>query len=91
MLRLVPYRLLAQMGTEKISASSFYLFFYVCNDSANAVEDFGKLFFAKRQLFLKISKNWKKIDFGSFLMHISLYEGTMRDRAKNASEGYLHG
>ena len=77
------------MGTEKISASPFYFFFYVCNDSANAVEDFGILFFANRQLFLKISKNYKKIDFERFLMHISLYEGTMRDRAKNASEGYL--
>ena len=79
------------MGTEKISASSFYFFFYVCNDSANAVEDFGILFFANRHFFLKISKNWEKIDFGRFLMHISLYEGTMRDRAKNASEGYLYG
>ena len=48
-------------------------------------------FFANRQLFLKISKNYKKIDFGRFLMHILLYEGTMRDRVKNASEGYLYG
>ena len=79
------------MGTEKISASPFYFFFYVCNDSANAVEDFGILFFANGHFFLKISKNCKKIDFGRFLMHISLYEGTMRDRAKNASERYLYG
>jgi hypothetical protein len=33
-------------GTKKNSGSWFDLFFYVCNDSANAVEDFGILFFA---------------------------------------------
>ena len=45
------YRLLAQMGTEKISDSPFYFFFYVCNDSANAVEDFGILFLQIGSLF----------------------------------------
>ena len=75
------------MGTQKISASSFYLFFYVCNDSANAVEDFDIIFFANRQVFLKVSKNYKKIDFERFLMHISLYEGTMRDRGKTPLKG----
>ena len=69
---ILNYRLLAQIETEKISADPFYFFFYVCNDSANAVEDFGILFFANRHFFLKISKNCKKIDFGRFLMHISL-------------------
>ena len=55
------------MGTEKISASPFYFFFYVCNDSANAVEDFGILFFANRQFFLKFSKIYKKkINFEAF-------------------------
>ena len=51
----------------------------------------GIIFFANRQFILRISKNYKKIDFGRFLMHISLYEGTGRDKSKNASEGYLYG
>ena len=85
------YRLLAQMGTKKISASSFYLFFYVCNDSANAVEDIGILFFANWQFFLKFSKIYKKINFGPFFMHISLYGGNRGNTLKIASEHHLYG
>ena len=76
------YRLLVQMGTGKISASPFYFFFYVCNDSANAVEDFGRLFFANGQFFLKFSKIYKKINFGPFFMHISLYGGNRGNTLK---------
>ena len=85
------YSLVVEMGTEKISASPFYFFFYVCNDSANAVEDFGKLFFANRQFFLKFSKIYKKINFGPFFMHISLHGGNRGNTLKIASEHHLYG
>ena len=59
-------------GTKKNSVYRFDLFFYVRNDSASYVEDFGILFFANRQFFLKFSKIGKKINFEPFFMHISL-------------------
>ena len=54
-------------GSKKNSVYWFDLFFYVRNDSASGVEDFGILFFANRQFFLKISKIGKK----SILNHFS--------------------
>ena len=48
-------------------------------------------FFCKKATFSEDFEKMEKIDFGRFLMYISLYEGTMRDRAENASERYLHG
>ncbi len=59
-------------GSKKNSVYWFDLFFYVRNDSASGVEDFGILFFANRQFFLKFSKIGKKINFEPFFMHISL-------------------
>ena len=79
------------MGTEKNSVWPFYFFFYVCNDSASYVEDFGILFFANGQFFLKFSKICKKIDFEAFFMHISVYGGNKENTAKTAYERYLYG
>ena len=75
------------MGAEKNSVSPFYFFFCNRNDSACCVEDFGIPFFADKQFFLKFSKICKKINFEAFFMHISIYEGTMRDRAKTPLKG----
>ena len=58
------------MGTEKISASPFYFFFYVCNDSANAVEDFGILFFANRHFF---SEDFEKLGKNRFWAFFDAY------------------
>ena len=79
------------MGTEKNSVSPFLIFFYAHNDRASYVEDFGIPFFANRQFFLKFSKIYKKINFGPFFMHISLYGGNRENTAKIASERYLYG
>ena len=48
-------------------------------------------FFANRQFFLKFSKIYKKINFGPFFMHISLYGGNRGNTLKIASEHHLYG
>ena len=53
-------------GSKKNSVYWFDLFFYVRNDSASGVEDFGILFFANRQFFLKFSKIGKKSIWNHF-------------------------
>ena len=55
-----PLQILAQNSYWKDSVSSFYLFLYVCNDSASYVEDSGIPFFAHKRFFLKVSKICKK-------------------------------
>ena len=72
MIKKTVYRLFLEMGTKKNSVSPFYVFLYNRHDSACRVEDFGILFFAIRQFFLKFSKIGKKINFEAFFMHISL-------------------
>ena len=57
---------------KKNQVVHFGIFFFVVNDRATAVSDFGILFFANRQFFLKFSKNCKKINFEAYFMHISL-------------------
>ena len=59
-------------GSKKNSVIRFDFFFYDRNDSATAFPDTPLSFSGKRQLFLKFSKIWKKIDFEAFFMHISL-------------------
>ena len=59
-------------GTKKNSVCRFDFFFYDRNDSATGFPDTPLSFSGKRQLFLKFSKIWKKIDFEAFFMHISL-------------------
>ncbi len=57
---------------KKNQVVRFGLFFFLFNDRANGVSDFGILFFANRQFFLKFSKIGKKINSEAFFMHISL-------------------
>ena len=57
---------------QKNSDIRFDFFFYYRNDSTNGFSDTPLSFSGKKQLFLKFSKIWKKIDFEAFFMHISL-------------------
>ena len=67
-------------GSKKKNLIFDLTYFYAPNDSARYVEDFGIPFFGNRQFFLKFSKISKKINFGPFFMHISLYGGNRGNR-----------
>ena len=80
-----------KLGTRFFSDVQFLLLFYDDNDRPCGFPDTHLPFSVIRQIFLKISKICKKINFDAFFMNISLQGGHMKNIAKNASECYLYG
>ena len=89
------YTATPNLGAENKSGCPFWIIFFVSHDKANAVSDFGILFFANRQLFLKFSKiDKKKLNLKHFSCIFPYREMVCeigKKFSKNASEGHIYG